>query len=173
MQINWEDRFEGAAHGQTCFVTIDGVDFKINEPTPFSSGWYSHKFKSSGLRYELALNLRTGFMVWVFGGYPCGLYPDLKLAREAFVPSLRNGEKALADKGYKDEASFILPNIVTTKEHGLYMSRHETVNRRMKQFQILKQVYRHSLTKHPMVVHAVANVTQLMLKNGHPLFSVV
>lgn len=109
--------------------------------------------------------------MWVHGGHPCGLYPDLKLSREAFVPSLKAGERAMADKGYKDP-HFILPNPRIQQQHDLIMSRHETLNRRMKQFEALKQVYRHSLKKHPMIVHAVSNVTQLLLENGHPLFSV-
>lgn len=172
MKIVWEDRYQGAVNGQSCYCSPDGVDFKINEPKPFSKAWFSHKFRAAGLRYEVALNIRTGYMVWLYGGYPCGLYPDLKLAREAFVPSLTTGERAMADKGYKDATHFILPIPQNTTRHGLIMSRHETINRRLKQFQILSQVYRHSLKKHPMLVSAVANVTQLMLQNGHPLFSV-
>lgn len=119
------------------------------------------------------MNIRTGSIVWVYGGYPCGLYPDLKLSREVFVPSLLTGERAMADKGYKDKTHFILPDTQNKSFHNAVMSRHETVNRRFKQFKILQQVYRHSLQKHPMIVHAVANVTQMMLKNGHPLFSVI
>lgn len=139
--------------GQSCFCSLDGVDFAIDEPTPFSSGWY-------------------GLMVWVFGGYPCGQYVDLKLSHEAFVPSLITGERAMADKAYKDP-HFIIPNPQNSNQHGFIMSRHETVSRRLKQFLILKDVYRHSLKKHPMIVSAVANVTQLMLQNGHSLFSVI
>lgn len=120
----------------------------------------------------MGLNIRTGFMVCVFGGYPCGLYPDLKLSREVFVPSLKTGEQAMADKGYKDP-HFILPNPENSELHGLIMSRHETINGRLKSFRILGQVFKHSLQKHPMIVSAVANVTQLMLQNGHPLFSVI
>lgn len=123
------------------------------------------------MRYELALNIRTGLIVWVHGGYPCGEYSDLKLAREAFVLCLDDGERALADKGYKDE-NFILPTAINTAEHNLIMARHETINKRLRQFQILKQEFRNDITKHPMVLHAVANVTQIMLMNGHPLFSV-
>lgn len=120
----------------------------------------------------MALNVRTGFMVWVHEGYPCGFFPDLKLAREAFVPSLNEGERTLADKGYNDSNYFILPNVYNSKQHKLIMSRHETVNRRLKQFRILKQEFRNSIEKHPIVFHAVANITQLTLMNGHPLFSV-
>lgn len=151
---------------------MDGVDFKILEPIPFNKGWYSHKFKGAGLRYEIGLNIRTGNIIWAFGGYPCGLYPDLKLARETYVHSVGAGEKTMADKAYKDDNFFILPNDHNHTLHKLIMSRHETVNKRLKQFRILKHEFRHSLDKHPMVFHAVANVTQLMLQNGEPLFTI-
>lgn len=159
-------------YDQTCFVSLDGVDFKILEPMPFNKGWYSHKFKSAGLRYEVGLNIRTGNMVWTFGGYPCGLYPDLSLARETYIHSVRRGERTMADKGYKDDAYFILPNDENKTLHKLIMSRHETVNKRLKQFNILKHDFRHEKSKHPMVFHAVANVTQHILQNEQPLFSI-
>lgn len=165
LKINWESRMDLSVAGQTCFTSLDGVDFKILEPSPFSPVWFSHKFRSAGLRYELALNVRTGFMVWVNGGYPCGMYSDLRLAREAFVLFLNDGERSLADKVYKDHKYFILPNTYNTKQHNLIMARHE--------IQILKQEFRNAIHKHPMVVHAVANITQVMLMNGHPLFSVI
>lgn len=149
------------------------MDFKIQEPTPFSTKWYSHKFRGPGVRYELGLNIRTGGLIWAHGGYPCGIYPDLKLAREAFVLSVNPGELTLADKGYNDAQFFILKTANNYREHGTIMARHETVNKRMKQFKILKHIYRNALHKHPLVFHAVANLTQLMITNGHPLFSVL
>lgn len=172
LQIHWEARFDRAVNGQTCFCSLDGLDLKIQEPTPFSPKWFSHKFRGPGLRYEIALNIRTGEIVWVHGGYPCGLYPDLKLAREAYVLLVNPGELTVADKGYNDALYFIQKTIRNVRDHGTIMARHETVNKRMKQFKILKNTYRHSLQKHPLVFHAVANLTQLMIQNGYPLFSV-
>lgn len=161
-----------AVHGQTCFVSLDGVDFRIEEPKPFSPQWYSHTLNAAGLRYEIGLNIRVGHIVWAFGGLPCGDYPDLKLARETFVFALDNNERALADKGYKDDSFFILPKNGNSEKHNLIMSRHETVNKRLRQFQILKMEFRHNRQKHPIIFHAVANLTQLMIENGEPLFSV-
>lgn len=112
-------------------------------------------------------------MVWIHGGYPAGLYPDLKLARIAFVPSLNEHERAMADNGYKDHNHFILPDARNSELHNLIMARHETINRRLKEFKILSEDFRHQLQKHPMIVNAVANIVQLMLKNGHPLFSAI
>lgn len=168
----WEKRFENAVRGQTCFTSLDGVDFKILEPYPFDKKWFSHKFSGPGVRYEIGLCIRTGFVVWKHGGYPCGTYPDLKLAREAYVDSLNSNEKTLADKGYKDTRYFILKNNENSHLHKLIMARHETVNKRIRQFFVLKYTFRHNLKKHPIVFHAVLNLTQLMIENGEPLFSI-
>lgn len=124
------------------------------------------------MRYEVGLCIRTGHIVWVNGGFPCGEYSDLKLAREAYVLFVDPGEKTFADKGYRDKDFFILPNCINRNVHGPIMARHETVNRRFKQFQATKQVFRHDISKHPIVFHAVANLTQLMIENGHPLYAV-
>lgn len=149
------------------------MDFKIDEPKPFNHLYYSHKFKGPGLRYELGLNIRTGNIVWAHGGYPCGEYPDLKLARDLYLRNVRNGEKTLADKGYKDKMFFILPSKENKHFHKRIMARHETVNKRLRQFEILKKTFRNNLSKHPKVFHAVVNVSQLSLENGEPLYSVM
>lgn len=134
--------------------------------------WYSHKFKGPGLRYEIGLNIKTGHIVWAFGGYPCGGYPDLKLARELYVLNVKAGEKTIGDKGYKDTNFFILPNEQNKTVHRRIMARHETVNKRLRHFKVLKQTFRHDIKKHPMCFHAVVNVTHLILQNGEPLFCV-
>lgn len=153
-------------------MSLDGVDFRILEPVPFDPRWFSHKFRGPGLRYEVGLNIRNGNIVWAFGGYPCGEYVDLKLAREAFALAVDDDERAMADKAYSDPL-FITPNIRNSNRHKLIMSRHETVNKRLRQFLILKTEFRHDRRKHPMVFRAVANLTQLMMQNGEPLFNVV
>lgn len=147
------------------------MDFKIQEPSPFSTSWFSHKFKGPGIRYEVGLCIKTGSIVWKFGGYPCGKFPDLKLAREAYIWSIEDGEKTIADKGYNDQRFFILPNDTNSRFHKMIMSRHETVNKRIRQFNILKQTFRHSLELHPKIFHAVVNITQLNIQNGEPLFN--
>lgn len=171
LKVKWEDRKKNARHGQIAFTSLDGVDFEINEPTPFSPKWYSHKFKASGLRYEIGLCIRTGHIVWGNGGYPCGDWPDLKIARQIFVNFLEPNEKSLADKGYNDLKYFILtaPDI---QRHKRIMSRHETVNKRIKQFNVLNVPFRHNLTKHKICFHSVLNLTQLVIKYEEQLFSV-
>ena len=51
-------------------------------------------------------------------------------------------------------------------------ARHETVNKRFKQWEALSGVFRHPLHKFSIVFDAVAILTQLSLENGEPLFQV-
>lgn len=171
-QVKWEDRKSGRVTGQTCFVSIDGVDFRINEPSPFNPSFFSHKFKSAGLRYEVGLCLRTGHIVWAYGGFPCGAYPDLKIARELFVDFLEPGERAMADRGYNDPTYFLLPDPHNSTRHKTIMGRHETVNKRLRQFNILASKFRHEKSLHEKCFHAVVNLTQITIKKEEPLFSI-
>lgn len=170
-QIKWENRFNNSIPEQVCFCSLDGVDFQIMEPTPFSVQWYSHKFKGPGLRYEIGICINTGDIVWVNGGYPCGCYSDLKLAREGYTDAVNIGELTMADKGYNDPNYFILPTSSNSDAHNLVMARHETVNKRIRQFNILKNVFRNSIHNHQNIFFAIVNLTQLMIENGNPLFS--
>ena len=157
----------------TCYVSVDGTDFKINEPSPWSEKWYSHKFNGPGLRYEIAVSIQAGEISWINGPYPCGEYSDLKIFRSELIHALDPGEKVVADKGYRGEACFIQKNEGSEEEHrakGVLMARHETLNRRFKVFKALGHVFRHDLTKHSFVFHAVATIVQLTLKHESPIF---
>ena len=46
----------------------------------------------------------------------------------------------------------------------LARARHECVNRRFKKWKILGNVFRHALTKHCRVFHAVANIEQFLIE---------
>ena len=52
------------------------------------------------------------------------------------------------------------------------LARHETVNRRFKQFGALKQVFRHNVGVHRVVFESVVVITQLGINNGEKLFQV-
>ena len=88
------------------FVSLDGTDFRIQEPEPFNAILYSHKFKGPGLLYEVGICIRTGDIVWAYGGVPCGEWPDLALARSSYVSSVGPDEMTLVDKGYSDPDFF-------------------------------------------------------------------
>lgn len=153
-------------------MSLDGVDFKIQEPHPFSPAYFSHKFKAAGLRYEIAISIHTGEIVWCHGGYPCGKYPDITVARMHLVGLLNENEKVIADRGYNDPCVFILPTEANKGRHKMIMSRHETVNKRIRHFNILQHTFRHDKSLHGKCFHAVLNLVALTIKHEEPLFSV-
>ena len=101
LKIKWADRLKKLTFADECFVSIYGTDCMITERKPYSKRYFSYKFNGPGLKYEIGLSIKTGRIVWVNGGIPCGLANDLSLARSKFVKKLLPGEKAIADKGYK------------------------------------------------------------------------
>lgn len=156
-------------------MTVDGTDCPIYEPIPFNKKWYSHKFKGAGLRYEVAVCMQTGDIVWVHGPFPCGSWPDLKIFRSKLKGKLGPGEMAEADNGYPGEPDKIRkPNdyvsLFDRNAKRRARARQETVNRRLKKWGCLKKQFRHSRKKHRVVFKAVAVVTQLCFGAGAPPF---
>ena len=156
-------------------MTVDGTDFQIYEPTPFSKKWYSHKFAGAGLRYEVAVCIQTGDIVWFNGPFPCGSWPDLKIFRSGLKEKLLHGEMVEADRGYRGEPTKVrTPNDYVSqtdkKAKKRARARHETINRRLKQFGCLRQMFRHGVEKHKAVFAAVAVCTQLCFENGERPF---
>lgn len=154
---------------------MDGTDFRIYEPSPFDAKWYSHKFKGPGVRYEVGVCIATGHIVWIHGPFPCGSWPDLRIFRDSMQFALDDGELALADGGYRGCRSCETPsglNDFDQKMKADARARHETVNRRFKHFFVLGHRFRHPLSRHSACFRAVANLTQLMIQNGEPLFDV-
>ena len=157
-------------------MSVDGTDFLIFEPSPFWTGWYSHKFNGPALRYEIAICIQTGQIVWVHGPFPAGAWSDISIFRHALKKLLEKGERVEADNGYGDEAvdrpydkAYTAGQMVAKSQ---LRARHETVNRRFKQFNALQQRFRHDKEKHAHVFNAVAVITQISLANESPLFPV-
>lgn len=158
-------------------ASVDGTDFQIYEPTPFNPGWYSHKFKGPGLRYEVALAISTGDIVHINGPFPCGNYPDITIFRSKLKQMLEDGEMVEADRGYRGEYYHVRTTVDYDDDEeliskGKVLARHETVNRRFKQFGVLKQVFRHHIGVHRVVFESVVVLTQLSINNGDKLFQV-
>lgn len=179
-KIRWENRLN-ADNGSICKVSVDGTDFRIyNRPTfAENKRYFSHKFKGPGLRYEVSLSIQRGDIVRIFGPFPCGDYPDINIFRMGLKKMLTFGkERVEADEGYRDYEYVDGP-----QEHGgggaaqiklksRVRGRHETVNRRFKQWGILRQQYRHHLRKHGDIFNSIATITQLDIKSGNILYQV-
>ena len=118
----------------------------------------------------MAICILTGFIVWYHGPFPCGAFPDIKIFRLKLKDNLHPGERVIADMGYKGDHAVCTKMDAKTEAHKKSMSiaraRHETINRRLKQWQALSQVWRHERSKHVLVFEAIAALTELELENG-------
>ena len=87
--------------GNACKISLDGTDCPIQEPQPFNPKYFSHKFNGAGVKYEIGVCIKTGWVCWFNGPFPCG-NPDITIARLGVVEYLEPNEKILADGGYQD-----------------------------------------------------------------------
>ena len=157
-------------NGSRCKISVDGTDFRILEPRPFNKRWYTKKFHGPGLRYEVGICIQTGWIVWINGPFPCGEWPDVKIALEELVYMFEGDERAVADRGYKGYPMYFdtpwrfLDNWWQKCRKAVVRARHETINRRLKQWDVLRQPFRHHLSLHEICFKAVANIEQFHLE---------
>lgn len=173
-QIRWRNRFKGDI-GNDALTGVDGTDF----PFPASGrDFYSYKYKKSGLRYEVGVSIERGDLVWINGPHEPGIWPDISIFRNSMLSQLEEGERVVADRGYFGECPQYCkcPGHITSDEdtaamEGAVRNRTETINKRFKQWGIMKQCFRkRSVDKHGKAFRAVAVMTQLAIENGEPLF---
>ena len=177
----WENRFVDD-EGNDCLTSVDCTDCKVSKigGADFRS-FKTHKFKEPGLRYEIALCIKTGCIVWVMGPFPCGDWPDINIFRYALRQMLGPYERVEADDGYRGEdplnvkvpASMVHDQRDVFLKMQSYVRRHdETVNKRIKQFKLLSSVFRGDIEFHGTCFRAVAALTQMEIDNGAKLFDV-
>lgn len=174
--IDFDMRFEG--HWHYWSFCVDGKHCPINEPSPFWTGWYSHKFNAAGLAYEIATAVTTGKIIWVNGPFPAGKFPDDKIFRRDLAHLVRVGvEKGVADAGYRNcEKWLFKPSWRTYKGlkkeeprndlHEYIRARHEQTNGRIDRFNCVSCVFRHDRELHVHFFHAAVVVVQLEIIHG-------
>jgi hypothetical protein len=172
--IKWNKRKRNLPPDAYCSISVDGIDFKTQEPYPFNSKWMSHKYKGAALKYEVAISIYSGDIVWVYGPHR-GSKHDLSIFREKLKFLLDDGEMVEADKGYVGEPDHIRSKYdyatrEERKEKDRIRNRHEACNRRFRFWSILKQEYRHDIIKHGHVMRAIVSMTQMAIDNGSCLF---
>ena len=162
--------------GNDCLLSNDGVDFLM--AMSYLKEFYSYKFKKCALRYELALCIKTGWICHWNGPFEPGMYNDEMVFNMGLAGCLGDGERVETDKGYRGSAPKHIkcPGTLFTDPEKEAMAtrvrgRQETVNKRLKQWNILVAAYRHDISDHQDVFAAVAVITQLSLER-EPLFSV-
>lgn len=160
-----------------CLMSVDGTDFRIQNQYPFWSGWFSFKFNGPGLRYEIGLCIQTGWIVWVNGPFAPGPWPDINIFRGWLKRHLAVGECVEADQGYRGDPQVHCPldhcdHLFQWESKFDVRARHETVNRRIKDFHVMKNQFRHDIEKHVHCFNAVAVITQLNIQSFEPLYQV-
>ena len=58
----------------TCLLSVDGVDSSIKEPFPFHKTIYLEKLNDPGLKYEVDVCIKTGYICWVNGPFKAGTH---------------------------------------------------------------------------------------------------
>ena len=157
-------------------MTVDGTYFRISEPIPFDKIWYSHKFKSAGLRYELGICIKTGD-IFSFNGPFAASFSDLNIFRVGMKMNLMGGEQVIADRGYNGDVKVITPySDPTNKTHlkmmGISRARHETINGRLKGWGILGENFRHNIDQHNLIFKFILVIEQIKIESGSPPFQV-
>lgn len=174
-QIRWANRLM-RDRGRTCRVTIDCLDCRLLEPIPFSKRWYTKKFNGPGFRYEVAVCIQTGWIVWINGPFRCGEMPDITIFRRDLKQMLAPGEMVECDGGYRGDDScrnkFIYLSENDRKAKSEARARHETVNGDIKKFQCLNQRWRHDRDLHKWAFVACAVLVQLTYSHGNPPYHV-
>ncbi|KAJ3061833.1 hypothetical protein HDU98_002268 [Podochytrium sp. JEL0797] len=177
--IYFEDRtIDWDCIAPSCYV--DGVDIIVREERPMNRALFSHKSNHAGHRFQVATAIGCSKIVHVSSGVPCGANPDLKMVRTSLLHMLEEGERVAADSGYRGDDRIITKLQGGTPEirkHNRRMqemgARHETVNKRFKDFGILGTgMYRGNVAQLTTIFQAVAQITQLKLER-EPLYDIV
>ena len=158
-------------------VSVDGTDFSLAYGSN-DRRLHCYKFKGPGLRYEVAVCLRTSDIVWISGPHFPGLYNDLQIFRMELINMLEEHERVEADDGYIGECprKCKCPRGISRKEDRTRMNqrqrnRQETVNERFKNWGCMKKKFRHSFAKHCVCFQCVAILSQLAIEYGEELFT--
>ena len=162
LQILWENCYNGDIQND-CLVSVGRTDFQI----PFSGQkFHSHKYK-----FWLALWYKVA--VWINGPYEPGIWNDLAIFRNSLLMELAEREQEVADnRYYRESPKYVkcprsIRNIAESETLAAFVCCcQETINRRFKQWGILKQVYRGDISKHGVAFLVCAIIMQLAIENG-------
>merc|ERR1712176_678400 len=128
--MGFENRKKGDA-GNDCLMSVDGTDFLV--ALRKCKMFRSYKTKKSAFRYEVGLNIKTGDICWLHGGFPAGAMNDHMIFEKALLHELEENERVEADMGYRNSAPLYVkcPGTIYTEEEkkevqSRVRARHET-----------------------------------------------
>jgi hypothetical protein len=194
-------RFGPFESKKTYIGTVDCVHCETNEfRTEPHSKWYSHKHNGAGVSYEVVVDISDDKIIWIAGPkhasthditFFCGgtqvstnrYKNEATWDKNALYFQIPKGKKLIGDSGYSGEPSRIS---VTVVEHSAEVkeffarakSRQETINTRLKFFNILGDHFHHGkgaenkLRVHQTCFEAVCVLVHYDMENRHPLMEV-
>ena len=174
-KIVWDPDFD-KDNTEVFILSVDGTDFRVWEPKhptlPVDKQYCSHKHKKGALRYEIGISLKTSQVVWLSGPHPAG-QSDLQIWQKegGLGQRMRKGKMAIADGTYQGSRKLAKPdNGLESKELNNFKSRarlrQETFNGRLKKFEALNQIFRHSQRKHKFALEAICVICQNAMDLG-------
>jgi len=106
--IRLENRFDGLGHtvGTNVSISVDCTDCPVHEPRPFDKKMFSHKFNGPGLKYGVAVCIKTGLIVWTNGPFEASV-DDPTISKDTLSGELFDDEAVEVDKGYKGDDKFM------------------------------------------------------------------
>ena len=158
------------------YITVDCTDCEIEEPKPFCEVYWSHKSNSAAFKYEVAVSIRGGDIVWVSGPWPAGIH-DSVVFQALLSHHLDVNEKAECDNGYRNLEKAATPGMGKTHSHKREKSqargRQENFNGRFKVFNPLSERFRkNDPHKHYLVFNSIAILVQLGQDHGERMYAV-
>jgi hypothetical protein len=184
-KITWDDSIDDPS-GPVFVLTVDGIDFRMNEPKhptlPRDSKQCSHKHKHACARYEVGVSVFKPKICWISGPYKGGMPDKEVIKKSGLLDKVPEGKLVIADGGYTIKAKELraklaLPNTTDPKELYNFKSRarlrQETVNSRLTNFGCLStHSFRHGYDYHKDVFEAVCVICQYQMDNGAEPYAV-
>jgi hypothetical protein len=171
VQVDITDRYFGG--NRLVNVALDVTECPIHKPLDYEEQlkYYSGKSGMHSIKYELAVEISTGFIVWFWG--PCyGSVHDLTIVRQSGIISLLSADELImADKAYIGE-----PKIVTAFKqpqtdieraiNSIFYSHRTIVENafgRFKNFGFTQKEWRHQPELHFIAMKCLVNILNIDL----------
>ena len=176
VKIKLENRFKYKQPEDQALITVDCTDCVIEEIFPFTGTYWSHKSNRPAFKYEIAVSIRGGDIVWVSGPWPAGI-TDSTVFKTHLSRHLGDDEKAECDNGYLGLEKAVKPATGRTflhkKQKSQARGRQENFNGRFKFFNALQNRFRHGdPTKHCVMFNCIAILVQLSQDHGERIYEV-
>ena len=128
------------------------------------------------LNYEIGIDLHQSRVVHLNGPYRAAQH-DTTVFRDELMGKIPDGKFCIGDKGYLGKPDKVMgPNShdfpEVRKFKGRARARHESFNKKIKNFECMDSVFRHGITNHKICLEATVVICQYQMELGEPLFDV-